>query len=122
MNEVLMFNPNSLAQQFISGGNKNDIDKLKEAGWVQNPRLVNMYNPHYKKYVMVPIQDQKLWETKGYFSEPTMIYHPKDGTEMVSSEEAKKRTGRGWYLSPAHFPGNSEGAIKTPNVQKEAAA
>lgn len=118
--ETLMFNPSNLAQLFISASNRNDIDKLKEQGWVQNPKLIDMYNPHYKKHVMIPVQDQKPWEAKGYYAEPTMIYHPKEATQMVSSADAQKAIKNGWYLSPAHFPGNSEGKIKTPNVMKEA--
>lgn len=119
--EVLMFNPNNLAQMFLSAGNKNDIDKLKGNGWIQNPRLIDMYHAHYKKHVMIPVQDRKAWEMKGYYAEPTMIYHPKEPTKMVSAEDAKKAINNGWYLSPAHFPGeNSDKGIKTPNIQKEA--
>lgn len=118
--ETLMFNPNNLAQMFLSAGNKNDIDKLREAGWVQNPQLVAMFDPHYKKHVMVQVQDRKIWENKGYYAEPTMIYHPKEPTRMVSAEDAKKAVKNGWYLSPAHFPGNSEQGLKTPGIMKEA--
>lgn len=120
MSELLMFNPNTLAQHFLSAHNTHEIEKMKEQGWVTNPRLVNMYHPEFKKYVMVPVQDQKIWEVKGYFADPTVIYHPTEATRMVSAVEAKKAYNHGWYASPAHFPGNSEGKIKTPNVMKEA--
>ena len=119
MTEVLMFEPKNLWQRILPAGSP-DIAKLKESGWVQNPRLVAMYCPEYQKHIMVMIQDQKFWEERGYFAEPTMIYHPTDGTKMVSSADSKRAIRNGWYLSPAHFPGNSEGAIKTPNVMKEA--
>lgn len=118
--ETIMFNPTNLAYTFLSVADKNNIDKLKEQGWIQNPRLIDMFNPEYQKHVMVPVQERKIWETKGYYAEPTMIYHPKEPTQMVSSENAKKAIQNGWYLSPAHFPGNSEGKIKTPNIMKEA--
>lgn len=121
MTETLMFNPTTLAQMFISASNTNDIGKLKEQGWIQNPKLIDMFDPNYKKYVMIPVQDRKLWEAKGYYAEPTFIYHPTEGTEMVSAEEAKKRQNRGWYLSPAHFPGNSEGNLKNAHLLKKEA-
>lgn len=119
MTELLMFHPDTLAQQFIPP-DRNSIDKLKALGWIENPRLVNMYHDGMKKYVMVPVQNQKEWENKGYFAEPTMIYHPTDGTRMVSSQDAKSALNKGWYASPAHFSGNSEGKIKQL-VSKEAA-
>lgn len=118
MSELLMFHPESLAQQFIAG-DRNTVDKLKSQGWIENPKLVNMYHPGLKKYAMVRVQDRKEWENKDYYAEPTMIYHPKDGTRMVSSDDAKKAYNNGWYSSPAHFPGNSEGKLKTL-VMKEA--
>ena len=62
-----------------------------------------------------------MWELKGYYANPTMIYHPVDGTKMVSSEDAKRACKNGWYDSPAKFPGNDVGKITTPNVSKEAA-
>jgi hypothetical protein len=117
MNELLMFNPETLHQQYITP-NKNDIDKLKERGWVENPKLVDMYHPSLSKHVMIPVQDVKMWEMKGYFAEPTMIYHPTEATKMVSSADAKKAIQNGWYLSPAHFPGNSEGKIKTLTLKE----
>lgn len=118
MSETLMFNPSNLAHMFLSAGNRNDIEKLKEKGWVQNPRLVDMYSPEYKKHVMIPVQERKTWEMKGYYAEPTMIYHPVDPTKMVSAEDAQKAIKNGWYLSPAHFPGNSEGKLKTLTLKE----
>jgi len=118
---ILMFNPKDRCYFFISPQDKSKRDRMKEDGFIENPRLVAMYDPKYKKHEMVMVQDQKEWEGKGYFAEPTMIYHPTEGTEMVSSVEAKQRLGRGWCLSPAHFPGNDIGKIKTAGVRMEAA-
>lgn len=118
MAELLMFHPDTLAQQFISP-NKNDIDKLKALGWVENPKLVAMYHPGTKTHVMVMVQDRKTWENKEYFAEPTIVYHPKEmEPKLVSSEEAKKMLNNGWYSSPAHFPGNSEGKLKTLTLKE----
>lgn len=118
MAEVLMFNPRDLAYFFISASNSSDIDRMKNDGFIQNPRLVDMHNPSLRKNVMVPVQDRKEWENKGYFAEPTMIYHPKENTQMVSAEDAKKALNNGWYASPAHFPGNSEGKLKTLTLKE----
>lgn len=121
MHELLMFNPNTLAQQFLRIDDKSNIDKLREKGWIINPPLIAMYNPVLKKHVNVLVGDKKVWENKGYFSEPRYVYHPKETTRLVSEEEAKKLFQNGWYASPAHFPGNDIGKIKTPNISKEAA-
>lgn len=120
MSEVVMFNPNDLAYFILPQGDRSNIEKMKDNGFKENPKLVNLYHEDLKKYVMVPVQDVKVWEDKGYFAEPTMIYHPTDGTMMVSAAESKKACNNGWYLSPAHFQGNSEGKLKT-RVMKEAA-
>lgn len=121
MAEVLLFNPKTLAQMFLdSYAKRQDIERLKGEGWLENPRLVHMHHPLMKKDVMIPVQDRKMWEDKGYYAEPTMIYHPTEQTRMVSAEEAKRAFTKGWYASPAHFPGNDIGKIKTPNVMKEA--
>lgn len=116
--EVLMYNPMDHAQMFLSAGDKNNLDKLKDKGWVQNPRLVDMYHPGYKKHVMVPVQERKAWENRDYYAEPTMVYHPNEPTKMVSAEDAQKAIKNGWYLSPAHFPGNSEGKLKTLTLKE----
>lgn len=119
MSELLMFNPKTFEQRFMSPHKHQEIDSLKSEGWLSNPRLVHMHNPSSKKDINIPIQDQKLWEDKGYYAEPTFIYHPKDGTKVVSAEDAKKALNQGWYASPAHFPGNDVGKLKTL-VLKEA--
>lgn len=121
MSEVVMFNKNDLAYFILQSNDRASIDKMKDNGFIENPKLVNMYHRDLKKYVMVPVQDTKLWEEKGYFAEPTMIYNPKEETQMVSSSEAKKACANGWYLSPEHFPENkrSDGML-TLGAKKEA--
>lgn len=120
MSEVLMFNPADGAYFFISASSHQDIEKMRANGFVMNPKLVAMYHEGLKKHVMVQVQATKEWESKGYFIEPTMIYHPTEPTRMVSAEDAKKAYAKGWYASPAQFPGNSEGKLKTLTL-KEAA-
>lgn len=119
MSELLMFNPNTLDQMWINPAKHEEVNKYKELGWVQNPRLVHMYNPSTNDNKMVMVQTRKLWEDKGYYAEPAFIYHPVEGTKVVPSAEVKKMLSNGWYSSPAHFPGNDIGKLKTL-VLKEA--
>lgn len=113
MSEVMMFNPNTMEQSFLDSSKYMDLEKLKESGWLQNPALIHMHEPRQNKDVNVLLKDVKMWEDKGYYARPTMIYHPTDGTMKVSEEDAKKACRNGWYASPAHFPGNEEGKLKT---------
>jgi len=121
MQEVLMFNRNTREQRYLSAARHNEIEKLREDGWLYNPRLVQMHHPVLKKDVTVVTDERKEYENKGYYADPTMIYHP-DGpqTKQVSLEDAKRAFKNGWYASPSEFPGNDIGKIKTANVMKEA--
>lgn len=119
MAEVLMFNAQTSEMRFLNPHKHQEIEALKEEGWMQNPTLIHMFNPVLNKDISRPVQERKMWEEKGYYAEPTMIYHPTKGTEKVSAEDAKKALKNGWYASPAFFPGNDIGVIKTL-VMKEA--
>lgn len=119
MSEVLMFKPDTLDQMFVNSAKKESIISMKEQGWIENPRLIHMYHPQTNSNKMVMVQDRKMWEDKGYYAEPTFLYSPTDGTKLFPADEVKKMITRGWYQSPAHFPGNSEGKLKTL-VMKEA--
>jgi hypothetical protein len=118
MSEVLMFNPNTMEQSFLDSQRHMDLERLKEQGWLQNPVLVHMHHPRDNKDVNVLLKDVKSFEDKGYYSRPTMIYHPKEGTKKVSEEDAKKAFNNGWYASPAQFPGNEEGRLKTLTLKE----
>lgn len=120
MSEVLMFNRKTAEMRFLNTHSHQEIEGLKDEGWMQNPALIHMFHPGLNANVNRPIDEKKMWEEKGYYAEPTFIYHPKDGTKVVSAEDAKKALKNGWYASPAFFPGNDIGAIKTPGVMKEA--
>jgi hypothetical protein len=121
---ILYFNVRTLEMRYINPHKKEERDRLKEEGWLENPSLVHMHHPRpgggLVSDVNIPVQEQKIWEAKGYYAKPTMIYHPSEGTQMVSEEDAKKAFKNGWYASPAHFPGNEPGKLKTL-VSKEAA-
>lgn len=117
--EVALFNPNDMAYFMVNAGQRQEIDKMKSMGFVETQRLTSMYHPGYKKYAMVLPADEKVWEDKGYFSHPTMVYRPSElEPRLVSEKEAKKLLGEGWYASPAHFPGNSEGKLKTLTLKE----
>lgn len=120
MVEIMMFNSNTREQRYMDGSRHQEIAKLKSEGWLENPRMVQMYHPGLHKDMAVTTQERKEWEEKGYYADPAFIYHPKDGTKKVSLVDAQKAFKNGWYASPAQFPGNDIGAIKTPGVMKEA--
>ena len=120
MSEVFMFNAKTNEMRFLNPHKREEIDKLLNEGWMQNPCLIHMYNPTSDHNINRPVQEKKQWEDKGYYANPTMIYHPTHGTKKVSEEDAKKAFKNGWYASPAFYPGNDIGKIKTPNVMKEA--
>lgn len=109
MSQILMFNPSNLHQQFVDQSNSAAIDKMMGMGWIRNPVLIHMFHPGTQDNKMVQIQDKPIWEHKGYYAEPTFIYHPVEGAKVVSAEEAKKALNQGWYASPAYFPGNDTG-------------
>jgi hypothetical protein len=105
MSEVLFFNPSNLHQQFVDTTNQRVIDKLLEAGWVRNPRLIHMHNPVMQDDKLVLIADRPTWENKGYYAEPTYVYHPTEGAKVVPAEQAKKMLNQGYFSNPNQFPG-----------------
>jgi hypothetical protein len=116
MAKVLMFHPISLEQLFVDPNADAAIGQLKEHGYIENPRLVAMHHPHHRKDVIVRTEDKETWEQRGYYAEPTIVYHPTHGQKQVSGEEAKKLYSQGWYDTPAKFPGNSEGTMKAKST------
>lgn len=120
MSETMMFNVNTREQRYMSSADHQKIESLKAEGWLSNPRLVHMHNPRLNKDFPALRDEIKTFEDQGYYCDPTMIYHPEKGTKKVSGEDARKALKNGWYASPAHFPGNDVGVIKTPGVMKEA--
>lgn len=121
MNDILFFFPATREMRYISPIQRPQIERMKETGWRENPSILHFYNPVLKKYETDLAENKALWEAKGYFANPTYIYHPTDGTKLVSPEDAKRAVRNGWYESPAQFPGNDIGKITTPNISKEAA-
>lgn len=121
MTDILFFNRNTREMRFVDPIQRPVIEKLQEQGWLKNPNLIHMHNPHTKQDAPVLPDEQKLWEMKGFYANPTMIYHPEEGTKQVSAEDANRAFKNGWYPSPAFFPGNDIGKIKTPGVRKDAA-
>lgn len=101
---VMIFNPTTYEQREVT---EADADKaVREYGWLRaggEHELVAIHHPGTRDNKMVLKRDVATWENKGYFSEPTMIYHPEQGERIVPASEAHKH--RGWYDSPAKFPG-----------------
>lgn len=122
MAQIMMFNPSNLHQQLVDSNRSSDIDRLVDLGWMKNPPLIHVHHDGYNDDKMVLPQDVPTWENKGYFANPTWVYHPQEGAKMVSDKEAKKLCSQGYYNSPAQFPGNAEGTIRGNNTLKLGAA
>lgn len=109
---AFIFNPNSLEQRETSEADAKKA--VEERGWVrvdEANRLVAIYNPASADNKMVLERDVAVWESKGYYAEPTWVYSPDEGARMVSAAEAGTMLGRGWYESPADFSKASTEAI-----------
>lgn len=106
MQQQFMYNPANQHQLFVSPTASTSIENLEREGWVKAnlAQMINMYHPGTKKHAFVRQgEEQQAFEEKGYFSSPTTIYHPQEGTKYVSYEDAKKAYKNGWYATPAHF-------------------
>lgn len=121
MTDILFFFPATREMRYINPINRPEMEKLEEKGWAKNPTLFHFYHPVLKKWETDMAENKALWEAKGYITNAKYIYHPTDGTKLVSVEDAKRAYNNGWYDSPAKFPGNDIGKITTPNISKEAA-
>lgn len=121
MSQVLYFNPTTLHQQFVAAGSSAVIDRLVSDGWIANPRLIHMRHEGRNDDKMVQVEDREIWKAKGYYAEPTYIYHPDKGSRVVPADEAKKLLTQGWYASPAHFPSNHSVTTSGKSSGKEAA-
>ena len=104
MTKIMIFNPASLEQREVS---PNDADRAeRELGWVKlggANELVAIYNPGQNDHKAVLKRDLPVWESKGYYAEPTMVYHPEEGARTVSAEQAKALLSDGWADTPAKF-------------------
>ena len=105
---------------------KNHIERFKAAGYLENPPIVCMWNPTTKEQIFCHVEDQKIFELRGFQSTPTWVYHPQEAPKgkIVSAEEAKGMYLNGWYDTPAKFPGNQQGTMKPRSIltlPKEAA-
>lgn len=116
MPSTLMYN---VATQHLSEVQDADIDRLKDAGWrvVTKHDLVAVYSPTLNEHKTVLRADVKTWINLGYYAEPTMVFHPHEGTRTVSAEEAQYLLQNGWYDSPAKFPKDDANAIVERAVQ-----
>jgi hypothetical protein len=97
----------------------------EELGWVRTGganELLAIYHPGQRDHKVILKRDLPVWESKGYFAEPTVVYHPEEGEKLVSAEEAKGLLNDGWYDSPAHFSKASTKAIVEKAVKAAKAA
>jgi len=112
MQKVMIFNPANLEQREVS---ESDADKAeKEYGWVRvggANELVAVYHPGQNLHATILKRDLPVWASKGYYAEPTIVYHPEEGSRMVSAEQAKAMLNDGWYDSPAKYSKAAKEAI-----------
>jgi hypothetical protein len=104
MQKIMIFNPSTLEQLEVDD---NTANKYVDTGWVKlggSNRLVHMFHPGFNDNKNVLKADQKTWENKGYYAEPTIVYHPTEGKRQVSAEEAQRLYNQGWLDTVAKFP------------------
>ena len=91
---------------------KNHVEKFKAAGYLENPPIVFMYHPETKEQLPIHAEDRPVLEMRGFFANPTWVYHPELGSKIVSFDEAQQLLQSGWYDNKAKFPGNYMGVSK----------
>lgn len=120
---VMIFNPTTLEQREVI---EADADRaVNENGWVRAGganELLAVYHPGHATHKVVLKRDYPVWEQKGYYAGPTILYSPTDGETMVSADQAEKMLGKGWYATPADFPTAEAQALanKATKAAKEA--
>lgn len=115
MSKVYMYNKlNSTYQEIES----NQQSRFQDLGYerIDKHDLVAVFNPGLNSHRTVMRADLESWKNRGYFAEPTYIYHPecREG-RLVSAEKAAEMLKDGWYDSPAKIPDNEamvERAVK----------
>ena len=102
MAKIYMYHPNSAMFQEVDESRK---ETLMEGGYepVDKHDMVAMFNPSTNHHRMMHRADVPAWEKRGYYSEPTVVYHPHLGPKTVSAVEAKELMKDGWADSPARF-------------------
>lgn len=88
-------------------------ERYKELGYekVDKLDLIHVFSPTLNQHKTVLRSDVKNWVSRGYYAEPTVMYHPEKGAKTVSAEEAKEMEKDGWVDSPAKFGKEDADAI-----------
>jgi hypothetical protein len=105
-----------LDMRYLDSEQIGHIEKFKNSGYLENPPLVDMYNPDTREQLTIHAEDRPILELRGFFASPTWVYHPQQGKKIVSAEEAKLLYNDGWYDTPAKFPGNQQGIAKVKST------
>jgi hypothetical protein len=97
---------------------ENRASHYQDMGYEQIDKhdLVAVFNPGLNSHRTVLRADLESWKNRGYFAEPTFVYHPEcRGGKLVSAEKAAEMLKEGWYDTPAKIPDNEaivERAVK----------
>ena len=110
MSKIYMFHMVNNTYEYVDEGRQA---ALEESGYqkVDKSDLLAIYNPSTGKHMSVLRSDAKNWINRGFYAEPTVVYHPEQGAKTVSAEEAGVLMKDGWYDSPAKFPAATTEAI-----------
>lgn len=103
MAKIYMYNTMASVYQEVE---ESQQSRFEEAGYekVDKLDLIHVYSPSLNQHKTVLRPDVKNWVNRGYYAEPTVVYHPEKGAVTVSAEEAKEMLKDGWYDTPAAFP------------------
>ena len=115
----LMYHP---ATDAIEEADEAAAARKQEAGWqpVDKHELVAVYHPDLHAHKTVLRATATAYLNRGYYAEPTWVYHPDEAPRMVSADQAEHMLADGWYDSPAKFPaarGVSVAGFTAPLIQ-----
>jgi hypothetical protein len=104
-NLIIMYNPANTHFHEVPDNDTDRINRLTESGYRKTEKydLVAIYSPSLNDHQTILRSDLQSWLGRGYYAEPTVVYHPEQGKRTVSAEEAKHLYSQGWFDSPAKF-------------------
>lgn len=100
-----------------------EVPEMEGKGWkpIDKTELVAIYHDGLSEHKTIHRADLKTFTDRGFYAEPTVVYHPEKGAITVSAEKAKDLLKDGWVDSPAKFSKATTEAIveKAVKAMKE---